>query len=82
MDEKIDNGGPAFAAGAANEHTGWTQEGMSLRDYFAAHALTGMGTWPPLDHSEWSNRDLVQKMRAEWAYEQADAMIAARKQKP
>jgi len=35
--KEIDDGGPAFAAGAANEHNGWTQEGMSLRDWFAGN---------------------------------------------
>lgn len=80
-ESKIDNGGPAFARAAAETSIcgNYDQEGMSLRDYFAGQALTGMGTWAPLEQAEWSNRDMVQKMRAEWAYEQADAMIAARK---
>lgn len=50
----------------------------SLRDYFAGQALSGLITQcdPP---------GVVGKSRedfADWAYEMADAMIAARKEKP
>lgn len=49
-----------------------------LRDLFAAAALVGMGTWTP------SRRDLTDGdamvERAEWAYQQADMMLIARKE--
>ena len=53
-------------------------DGMTLRDWFAGQTLVAMGTWAPVEPEEWSHRDVVQKMRAEFAYEQADAMLAAR----
>ena len=77
------DGGPAFPANhydlAAGEH------GMTLRDYFAAQAMTayiaenyaaardteGDGSCP------WSDSDV-----AEFSYIMADAMLAARKEKP
>lgn len=65
----IKTGGPAFP---------WTQDradrgdipGMTLRDYFAAKAMQG----------SLSNADDVNSMArfAEWCYEMADAMLAAR----
>jgi hypothetical protein len=45
-------------------------EGMTLRDYFAAKALQGLMA----DHT----RDNYPREFAEYAYELADAMIAAR----
>lgn len=45
--------------------------GMTLRDYFAAQALAGMGVWWPKvigDHVA----------RAVWAYAAADAMLHVR----
>ena len=69
-------GGPAFPTTVRNHHdpeTGgqWSEhidQGMTLRDYFAAKALAA-----PYAHHE-SNPD----MAAEWAYQLADAMIKAR----
>lgn len=69
------NGGPAFP-----QH-GWskdpetlkrmaTQGGMTLRDYFAAHALGAFCA-----HVE---RSASTKNVAEWSYEIADAMLKAR----
>jgi hypothetical protein len=52
--------------------------GMTLRDYFAGQALIGMGTWAPLNAAEWQERETVQQVRAQWAYEQADEMLLAR----
>ena len=52
--------------------------GMTLRDWFAGQALTGMGTWMPI----YSNPQLAHPetlaQRALWAYQQADAMLAQR----
>lgn len=46
--------------------------GMSLRDYFAAKAMQGLLSIK--QHTE----DFSHKFRAEFAYAQADAMLAAR----
>ena len=57
-------GGPAFPV-----KMGCFEDGMTLRDYFAAKAMLGFITVE------------VQRERiAEWAYEIADAMLAARGQ--
>lgn len=71
MIEKRKDGGPAFAHG--NPEVGG-DEGMSLRDYFAAAALTGI----------LSNQDLLREMAAnrtlasDQSYKFADNMIQAR----
>jgi hypothetical protein len=49
---------------------------MSLRDYFAAAALQGLMASP----REWVDEITGERIAA-WAYEQADAMIAARERK-
>lgn len=51
---------------------------MSLRDYFATQALVGMGTWHPPTGGWSGSRESVCKVKASWAYAQADAMLAAR----
>lgn len=73
MGEKIDTGGPAFAHG--NPEQGG-HPGMDLRDWFAGQALAGLGTWTP--DARYTDRAGVCFNRAEWAYEQADAMLEAR----
>ena len=71
-----EDGGPAFPApDAAKARFGDSNPdaflGMSLRDYLAAKAMQGWTANPlPNDSS-------VQEV-AEWAYRQADAMLAAR----
>jgi hypothetical protein len=65
---KKNDGGAAFPL----PHTSNTlrHDGMSLRDYFAGQALTGMLTLTSaVQHPD---------MAAVWAYEQADAMLAER----
>lgn len=62
------NGGPAFPAPAGARHI--TTNGMSLRDYFAAQAITA--DWIG-DHSIYE--------QAELAYKVADAMLAERARK-
>ena len=58
----------AFPSG---DHRGYEPEsGMTLRDYFAAAALTGL-----LRDTEAFNNDAK---AAEWAYQFADAMLKAR----
>lgn len=65
-EQKIDDGGPAFPA--SDHHYA---EGMSLRDYFAGQALTGL-------HADSQNMSSNQQ-NAAIAYEAADAMLLARK---
>ena len=73
-----DDGGPAFP-----QH-GWSsnpevvrqmqdKQGMSLRDYFAGQALAH-----PATHANTAFQT-PPKEAAQWAYEIADAMLAARK---
>lgn len=65
----VDDGGAAFAA--ATDYT--FQQGMTLRDYFAAQAMNGLMRYPNggATPTEWATA----------AYQFADAMIAARKAK-
>lgn len=55
-----------------------TVDSLSLRDAFAIATLTGLGTWMPNGYGNLNTTD-SQKARAEFAYAQADAMLAARK---
>ena len=64
---QTNNGGPAFPSTDAK---GFVSDGMSLRDYFAGQALAGQSSIPRI---AWSFKDI-----AEFAYEQADAMLAER----
>ena len=66
-DNPIDNP-PAFACAAENGH----QEGMSLRDYFAGHAITSV-----MSQFGYSSA----KNLAKDCYNIADAMLEARKEK-
>lgn len=69
-----DNGGPAFplAASTGDPRDGvYATDGMNLRDYFAAAALTGLMRHPD---SVGEKEETV----AAWAYAAADAMIAER----
>lgn len=63
---------PAFPVVAHHEVY---STGMSLRDYFAAAALTGMGNWTG-GHS--IGLKSAARNKAALAYEIADAMLAAR----
>lgn len=75
--DTVNEGGPAFPCFGPHDHL----KGMTLRDYFAAQIRVAMGTWTP-DVPGHLNYDQVvlaeRKSRAEWAYAEADAMIAAR----
>ena len=66
---KKPDGGNAFPA--ENEANMNGTMGMSLRDYFAGQALVGLTTKNIGD-------PVTSKIVAGWAYEVADAMIAAR----
>lgn len=69
------DGGPAFPHETYNGAPLSFGCGMSLRDWFAGQALNGMGTWSP------NGMPGNHKARADWAYEQADAMLKAREVK-
>lgn len=76
MDDKINDGGPAFPRTVQRWNDSLDHvEGMSLRDWFAGQALQGVasGFWSNSDMSVLGPRGL-----AESAYEFADAMLAAR----
>lgn len=73
-----DNGGSAFPI--PNLEHDSTFNGMSLRDYFAGLALQGMWACPnPKSIVTDDNKVATDKDLARLAYEQADAMIEARK---
>ena len=69
------NGGPAYPVKYQDGAGGYEQaDGISIRDYFAAAAMQGLMAYPiPASPTP----DVI----AEWAYEQADAMLAARERK-
>lgn len=80
---EINDGGPAFPeegvermpiGGNLYRHERVSLPGMSLRDYFAVAALTGMKANPE------ANADGFDDF-ARWAYAYADAMLAARKER-
>ena len=70
---KPDNGGPAFPS--QNGH--YFEPGMTLRDWFAGQSL---GHIPALLDANEKNKSV--KQIAEWSYQVADAMLAARNNLP
>lgn len=62
------DGGPAFGHG---NHEQGGCEGMSLRDWFAGQAMAGLSANPELTDRNYAEM-------AEYAYSQADALLAAR----
>lgn len=69
------NGGPAFPRPASPEPAvDYCQEGMTLRDYFAAAALQSMAA----SEDELGVTRTIEE-RATWSFQQADAMLEARK---
>ena len=65
----INDGGPAFPV--PNDANVNDQEGMTLRDYFAAKAMTGICASSPTDN-------FTDQRIAREAYNLADAMLKAR----
>lgn len=68
------DGGAAFPSPRGTRVTGevqFSEPGMSLRDYFAAHA-------PPAPDGWGSSYDFSEDRCADWAYTYADAMLAER----
>jgi hypothetical protein len=70
MEKIIHTGGPAFPAPAGVSHI--TEQGMTLRDYFAAKAMAQLMLSSPVVQDD-------ARTTASWAYEYADAMLKARK---
>ena len=72
-------GGPAFPVEQFNPHSeqgralDWQSEGMTLRDYFAAKALTTCLGYERADIAIWEPVDF-----ARHAYQVADAMLMER----
>lgn len=76
MSEK-DNGGPAFPGLHPSSECRYSDEGMALRDYFAAKAMQAF-----IRNHQGSSLDdeKFDEMIARFSYELADAMLSARKQ--
>ena len=66
----MNTGGPAFPTSADNGHS-TNQDGMTLRDYFAAKAMQSINSRPDYD-------DVPAEFIAQDAYALADAMLKAR----
>lgn len=90
----IETGGPAFPAGSVRKSRpahdpggNWVEtdrvqplhQGLTMRDYFAAKAMTL--AWKIFDEG-YSPDALTPENIAKAAYQIADAMLAARKEKP
>jgi len=73
---------------SSRDHIGYSQAGMSLRDYFAAKALGNSALFSMSGRKEGENdEDWIEweshcNLLAKNCYVLADAMIAARKEKP
>lgn len=65
--ETINDGGPAFPTPAGVQHN----DGMTLRDYFAAAALQGL----------MASRNFLDEYDGPYVYEIADAMLKSREAK-
>ncbi|MEX9484065.1 MULTISPECIES: hypothetical protein [Proteus] len=73
-------GGAAFHASGHPDMQFVAQEGMTLRDYFAAKAMQGDWATERMDSGYWSQDDIdaIFKDKAETYYRMADAMLKAR----
>lgn len=80
MSAQIKDGGPAFPCEQHETQDGlWNQtfeSGMTLRDYFAAHAPAPPDWW--IEGYPSSSLDEHGKLIAEWNWAYADAMLRAR----
>jgi hypothetical protein len=59
----------------------YTNQGMTLRDYFAAKAMQGMMASEGEENGYWSSDEKSQNMVCVNAYSIADRMLAARETK-
>lgn len=76
-----DDGGQAFPRPGAADGGAWSdrpQDGMTLRDWFAGQALTGLLAAHSADGQVLPSSERA----ARWAYGYADAMLAAREAEP
>lgn len=78
---KANDGGPAFPCDARFMHD--RNEGIPVRDYFAAKVVAGLcanpgGPYQQSNQSGWTLVNCTLDQVAEEAYRLADAMIAAR----
>lgn len=73
-------GGAAFPARWHQDMQFVTQEGMTLRDYFAAKCMQGDWATERMDSGYWSQDDIdvIFRDKAETYYRMADAMLKAR----
>ncbi|MEQ4907384.1 hypothetical protein [Proteus vulgaris] len=73
-------GGAAFPASGHPDMQFVAQEGMTLRDYFAAKAMQGDWATERMDSGYWPQDDIdtIFKDKAETYYRMADAMLKAR----
>lgn len=84
MSEPINDGGPAFPVKTFSVDTFGTpilsvdEQGMTLRDYFAAKAMQGLLSQPLSDGAEWEENYL--EIIATESYKMADEMLKARQQ--
>jgi hypothetical protein len=65
-----DEGGPAFPqSNDANKEYNWIRSGMTLRDWFAGQAITGLAadegerTWSDLAHNAYAMADAMLRIR-------------------
>lgn len=81
------DGGPAFPVAMDADNPGYTEFGMTLRDYFAAKAMVAILSLPQRNHLAFVideskpgeiNTQLDGPRLAKNAYIVADAMLAAR----
>jgi hypothetical protein len=70
--EMQNEGGPAFPVEHTEDGMPWVNPGMSLRDWFAGQALAGYAADPASGNHAYAEL-------AEWAFDAADAMLAARR---
>lgn len=74
---KHPSGGPAFPVPMGTQHNQYAcGVGMTLRDWFAGQALAGLSVSDRFIRDADSNT-----AQAQWAYDLADAMLAARSRK-
>jgi hypothetical protein len=75
-EQPINDRGPAFPTPAGIQHN----DGMTLRDYFAAAALQGNLASQSIDVGYYDGEDAWNKAASD-AYKAADAMLKAREAK-
>jgi hypothetical protein len=75
------DGGPAFPNGLVSYDNGWVPSpGMTLRDYFAAHAMQMQSAWA-MQAAMSGKRIPSEQELSKKSFCWADAMLAARERK-